>query len=256
MRTGVAVASLVLCCACSAETERPSREMPNEAPPCVAGMTQGCSCAGAATGAQSCSSSGWSACSCPDPMDDFENPMPPVAIADAGDVEPPPERADCSPGLYFGTYECEITLFGLLPVPLAGDVSFNLSINEMVVPGECEPSDEFCSDLVISENGGTLYGLAGLIGFETQLQGALDCTTGEFRAMGLGGRYGNAISSDPNDPDALWTVEEPPLGMFSGELSGKHAKASAGETIAGDWNLREEAMDITCAGPFTVTLQP
>jgi hypothetical protein len=223
----------------------------------MAGMTQVCACPGGSSGVQSCGVNGWGACSCPDPMSDFENPTPPLPMPDAGQTTVPEPMPDCSPGFYLGTYECEITFLGFLAVPLAGDVSFNLSINEMIVPGECQPSDEFCSDLVISENGGTLYGIAaGFYGFETQLQGALDCTTGEFRATGIGGRWGNAISSDPNDPDALWTVEEPAMGMFTGELTGTHARTSSAETIAGNWNLREDAMDINCIGPFTVTLQP
>jgi len=86
-------------------------------------------------------------------------------------------------------------------------------------------------------------------------EGALDCTTGTFRASGLGGRWGNAVSIDANNPDALWTIEDPPFGTFNGELKGMHT-ASPAEMIAGDWNLHEPDMDITCAGPFTVTLQP
>ena len=189
---------------------------------------------------------------------DFGNPDEMAQAFDAGPAENSSAPAgDCSPGLYLGTYSCDITLFGLLPVPLAGDVSFNLSINETTVDRECDEADEFCSDLVISENGGTLFGFAGgYIGFETTLQGALDCSTGEFRATGVDGRWGNAISTDPNDPDALWTVEDPPMGMFDGELTGMHTKSGTGETIAGNWDLMENTMDITCAGPFTVTLQP
>lgn len=224
---------------------------------CIAGNTQVCACA-SGSGLQTCSpASTWNACQCaaaPFDAGAIGNPDPVTPTVDAGMVMQPRPASDCSPGLYLGTYECEIAIFGF-PVPLAGDVSFNLSINESTVDRECEPGTEFCSDLVISENGGTLFGLAGLVGFETMLEGALDCTTGEFRATGLGGRWGNAISTDPNDPDALWTVEDPPFGMFDGELTGTHEKAS-GETIAGNWSLREAAMDITCAGPFTVTLQP
>jgi hypothetical protein len=126
----------------------------------------------------------------------------------------------------------------------------------MTVDQECPPGEEFCPDLVISENGGTLYGIgAGFYGFETTLTGALDCATGEFRAMGADGEWGTAVSSDPNDPDALWTVEQPPIGMFVGSLMGMHS-AGASEVIAGNWDLYDAASDIRCAGPFSVTLQP
>lgn len=194
-------------------------------------------------------------CSAAPPDDGFSNPDPIAPMVDSGQVMLPEAERTCSPGFYLGTYDCELTVFGVT-FPLMGEVSFNLSINEMTVDRECPPSDEFCPDLVISENGGTLFGLAGgLWGFETELEGALDCTTGEFRATGLGGRWGAAVSSDPNDPDALWTVEDPPAGMFDGELMGMHTTTPA-ETIAGEWFLLESGSGITCTGPFTVTLQP
>jgi hypothetical protein len=230
--------AMATCVGCAVESSPTSQvRAGNAAPPCTAGC-------GAAAGA---------AAAAP-PLTDVDNPSPIAARGDAGVRMPRGPARDCSPGLYLGTYECEISIFGL-PVPLAGDVSFNLSINETTVDGQCMSGQEFCADLVISKNGGTLFGLAGLIGFETMLEGALDCTTGTFRASGLGGRWGNAVSMDPNDPDALWTIEDPPFGRFDGELKGMHT-ASPSETIAGDWNLREPDMDITCAGPFTVTLQP
>jgi hypothetical protein len=189
------------------------------------------------------------------PLDNPDNPPVGTPPIDAGVVMPPPAVRDCSPGLYLGTYDCQLDFFGIVS-PLAGDVAFDLSINEMTIDGECETGEEFCPDLVISENGGTLFGIAaGLWGFETQLEGALDCTTGEFRATGLGGRWGAAVSTDPNDPTALWTVEDPPSGMFDGELTGTHT-GSPTETIAGEWFLLEAASGITCTGPFTVTLQP
>ena len=115
--------------------------------------------------------------------------------------------------------------------------------------------NEFCADLVIAENSGTLFGLAGFYGFETVLDGALDCTTGEFRATGLGGRWGSAISTDPSDPEALWTVEEPPLGTFDGDLAGMHEGGTI-EAIEGTWDLVETDSAITCVGPFRVELQP
>jgi len=249
--------AVLLCTACSSETAPPKRQLPsNGGGVCAAGITQGCACAAGSMGRQTCAAGGtWGACECPMQPNAVDNPVDQPMQFDAGPIQPNEPARDCSPGLYLGTYECEISLFGF-PVPLAGDVSFNLSINETTVDRECDAADEFCEDLVISENGGTLFGLAGLVGFETMLTGALDCRTGEFRASGLGGRWGAAISTDPNDPDALWTVQDPPQGMFDGELTGTHSTSGSTETIAGDWNLHESAMDITCAGPFTVTLQP
>jgi hypothetical protein len=193
-------------------------------------------------------------CSAAPPDDGFSNPDPTAPVFDAGQVMLPEDERTCSPGFYLGTYDCELTVFGLT-FPLMGEVSFNLSINEMTVDRECPPSDEFCPDLVISENGGTLYGVGAVFyAFETMLQGALDCATGEFRAMGVDGRWGAAISSDPNDPDALWTIDEPPIGTFDGTLMGMHAEGAA-ETISGSWDLLDQVQDIRCAGPFSVTLQ-
>jgi hypothetical protein len=189
------------------------------------------------------------------PDDGFSNPDPIAPMVDSGQIMLPDDRRACSPGFYLGTYDCELTVFGVT-FPLMGEVSFNLSINEMTVDRECPPSDEFCPDLVISENGGTLYGVGAVFyAFETMLQGALDCATGEFRAMGVDGRWGAAISSDPNDPDALWTIEEPPIGMFDGTLMGMHGEGAT-ETISGSWDLLDQVQDIRCAGPFSVTLQP
>ncbi len=233
MRTMLAIA-VVLTSACSSEPAAPRQRTDSAA----------------ALPAQPSAGSGGDA----EPSD-FGNASPSAPIADAGRVVTTPTvRRDCNPGFYLGTYSCEISLFGL-PLPLTGDVSFNLSVNESVVERECEPSDEFCADLVIAENSGTLFGLAGLIGFETMLDGALDCTTGEFRATGLGGRYGSPISTNPNDPDALWTVQDPPAGMFEGDLSGVHASAPV-EAIEGTWSLVETVSAVACNGPFRVELQP
>ena len=253
------LSAVLLCTACSSEAPQTQRGPANNTVVCAAGIEQSCTCTGSATGTQTCTVTGtWGNCECSElPPSDFGNPNDPPQVFDAGPMQPTRPANDCSPGFYLGTYSCEIVLFGLLPVPLAGDVSFNLSINETTVDRECDPTDEFCSDLVISENGGTLFGLAsGFIGFETKLEGALDCATGEFRANGVDGRWGTAISTDPNDPNALLTVEDPPMGMFDGLLMGMHTKAAATETIAGNWDLTENTMDINCAGPFTVTLQP
>ncbi len=259
MRTSFLIAAAVAsCAACASETPGGARaNADTTTAQCSGSATQSCTCA-SGTGTQTCNASGtWNACECTSMLpDDHDNPDTNTPIVDAGPIVEERPMGDCSPGLYLGTYECEILIFGL-PFPLAGDVSFNLSINEMTVDQECADGEEFCADLVISENGGTLFGFAGgFYGFETMLTGALDCATGEFRAMGVDGRWGNAISEDPNDPNAFWTVEDPPIGMFDGTLSGMHEKAGSDETIAGTWDLTENTMDINCAGPFTVALQP
>ncbi|HMJ14745.1 MAG TPA: hypothetical protein VK524_25210 [Polyangiaceae bacterium] len=190
--------------------------------------------------------------------DDFGNATPaaPTTGGNAGSAAPRipvMTKPECSPGLYLGTYECEVDLLGV-PLPLAGDVSFNLSIDETSVSEDCDL--EFCPDLVISKNSGTLFGLAGAIAFEAQLEGALDCKTGEFKAAGIGGKYGNGISTDANDPDALWTVEDPPFGMFDGTLSGMH-RTGPPELIEGNWDLLDTTLSgASCNGPFKVVLQP
>jgi hypothetical protein len=258
MRIGLLITGAALSCiACSAESTPPMRMNASQGPSCVAGSSRSCVCS-SGTGTEACNAAGaYDACVCEAgqaPVD-VGNPDPSTPVVDAGPVQPARPTRDCSPGFYLGTYDCELTIGGF-PVPLMGDVSFNLSINEMTVDQECETGEEFCADLVISENGGTLFGIgAGFWGFETMLQGALDCTTGEFRAMGIDGRWGAAISSDPNDPNALWTVEDPPLGVFDGLFMGTHETATS-ETISGTWDLIDHAADLRCAGPFSVTLQP
>jgi hypothetical protein len=166
----------------------------------------------------------------------------------------PMPRANCKGGQYLGKYTCDLDVFGI-PSTLEGDVSFLLEIDATVVPGECEA--EFCPDLVIAEGSGTLFGLAGDTGwgFEAQLDGGLDCRTGEFRATAPNGIYGIAGSSDAGDPDALWTVLDPPLGEFDGMLSGMHGSGPP-ERIAGDWDLIDAAELARCTGPFMVELQP
>ena len=161
-------------------------------------------------------------------------------------------RANCKGGLYLGSYSCVVDVMGF-EMPLEGDVSFALEIDETVVPGECD--SEFCPDLVIAEGSGTLFGLAGLTGFEAKLDGGLDCQTGEFRASAPKGIYGIAGPMDPNDPDSLWTVFDPPFGEFMGTLAGMHGSGPP-ERIAGAWDLAEATMFARCAGPFMVELQP
>jgi hypothetical protein len=184
----------------------------------------------------------------------FGNPVPTAPRAGSGAALPQPTSmagAGCKGGLYLGTYNCNVD-FGGIQSPLEGDVSFTLEIDETIVPGEC---DEFCPDLVIAEGTGTLFGFAGLIGFEAKLDGGLDCQTGEFRASAPSGIYGFAESSDPNDPDALWTVVDPAWGTFTGTLSGMHGSGPP-ERIAGDWDLADSVSGTACPGPFMVELQP
>ncbi len=186
----------------------------------------------------------------------FGNPTqtaPRAGSAGAGPAMPAPQSS-CKSGQYLGTYTCNLEVIGI-PAVLDGDVSFLLEIDETVVPGDCDA--EFCPDLVIAEGTGTLFGLAGDTGwgFEGKLEGGLDCRTGQFRATAPDGVYGFAGSTDPNDPDALWTVVDPPLGEFDGTLSGMHGGGPP-EGIRGDWDLVDAAELARCTGPFMVELQP
>jgi hypothetical protein len=110
---------------------------------------------------------------------------------------------------------------------------------------------------VIAAGTGTLFGAAGDTGwaFQGKLDGGLDCESGQFRASVPDGVYGLAGTSDPNDPNALITVADPPLGEFDGMLSGTHTNGSP-ERIAGDWDLVDIAELARCTGPFMVELQP
>ncbi len=172
-------------------------------------------------------------------------------IPEVSDQERPLFRdTNCEPGLYLGTYNCDIDM-GTGPVPLAGDVSFNLEVNTSGT--EQADCDEFCADLVIAEGTGVLYGVLGFLGFEAQLSGGLDCQTGEFRASAPGGIYGMAVSSDPNDPNALWTVAEPPFGTFGGDMQGTYDTGSP-QAIDGSWSLADDFSGVACTGPFEVTL--
>jgi hypothetical protein len=181
-------------------------------------------------------------------------PMTPRAGAAGSAPAMPMPRANCKGGQYLGTYHCSLDVIGI-PSTLDGDVSFVLEIDETVVPGECDV--EFCPDLVIAEGSGTLFGIAGDTGwaFEGELDGGLDCQTGEFRAAAANGIFGLAGPTDPANPDELGTVLDPPLGAFDGMFSGMHG-AGPPERITGDWDLAEVADFARCTGPFMVELQP
>lgn len=235
-------------CAGAADTETSARAVGSG---CESGAAAACACDDMpGAGTQHCTAGAWGACACETGMFGNATPVPDAgATFDAG--APSGGRlTHCEPGLYLGTYDCELVSFGF-PSQLVGDVAFNLEINEQTV--ECEPGQEFCADLVISEGSGVLFGLAVGWGFEAPLKGGLDCATGEFRTEPLQGVYGTAISSDPNDPDALWTVQQPPVGMFKGDLAGQHLGQEP-QVIEGHWNLVEEGF-ATCDGGFTTVLQ-
>ena len=109
---------------------------------------------------------------------------------------------------------------------------------------------EFCYDLVISENGGTLLARDRSNRLREDAQGALDCTPGGPRQR-LDGRWGTAISTIQR-PNALLTFEEPRWLVRRSAMGMNTSRATARR----DWDLTENTMDINCAGPFTVTLQP
>lgn len=186
------------------------------------------------------------------PSMSFDNPLgaaasAPVATGSAGSFAP----NTCEPGLYVGTYNCEVEVDGDI-LPLSGVVSFNLEVNTMRGAADCQ---EFCMDLVIQEGTSTLFGLLGAIGFETALKGGLDCSTGEFRSIADMGIYGLGAPVDSNNPDGEWTVVQPPLGNFNGELKGVYSNAVP-QSITGDWNLADGWSGAACIGPFMVTLTP
>lgn len=138
--------------------------------------------------------------------------------------------------------------------PLEGQVLFDLTTNQSAQ--DCPPDDEFCYDLVIDENSGKLFGFAVLIiGFETSLEGGLDCKTGTFFARAVNGIWGLPISSNPSDPAAPLTVAKPPVGMFDGEMNGQHREGTT-QRIEGTWSLQEAASMLNCPGPFQVERQP
>ncbi len=161
--------------------------------------------------------------------------------------------ANCDPGTYVGTYDCMLDQNGMPTFPLTGAVAFELAIDETMT-NMCQPGEEFCQDLVIPEGSGTLFGFAGFIGFETHLQGGLDCRTGEFRATAVDGIWGIPVAKDPSDPMSPLTVALPPAGMFDGTLMGTHDGGTP-QKIAGTWSLVETASMTRCPGPFRVERQ-
>lgn len=207
-------------------------------PECQAGEEMSCDCGGR-DGKKTClSTSRYSGCQCP-------------LVDDAGMQKT--GLANCDAGVYSGTFTCEYTgMASPFPILVTGPVGFDLQVSER---GPAEDCEEFCTDLVISEGSGKLFGVAGLvIAFEAQLSGGLDCTTGEFRAEALGGSFGFPAPLDANDPTGPLTVAQPPVGDFLGGLSGGH-NGLAAQAIEGDWSLDEMAFGGTCVGPFTVELE-
>jgi hypothetical protein len=229
--------------ACSPDSTQQARG--NGSPACASAEC------GAAGGASAAADSGTSS--------DFGNAPP---ITDAGTVdfdalqkERDPNKA-CDPGTYKGTYKCTLEMNGMMSLQLEGNVSFDLAIDETTQMNDCPPGTEFCQDLVIAKGSGKLLGFALLIiGFETSLEGGLDCKTGEFQAKAIDGIWGLPVSSNPSDPNAPLTVSKPPSGMFDGELNGVHLGGTP-QRIEGMWSLREIAMNLVCPGPFTVERQP
>ena len=175
-----------------------------------------------------------------------------------GEDRPQTAAEFCSPGVYRGTYKCDLTANGAAAGVLEGAVQFDLAIDETAVADECPPDQEFCFDLVIPEGSGTLFGFVGfLVGFETELEGGLDCREDKlkFQATAVNGVWGLPVSSDPNDPNAPATVADPPNGTFDGTLDGDHNNAQP-EKIEGEWDLTEPTYGYNCKGPFTVELLP
>lgn len=159
----------------------------------------------------------------------------------------------CDPGSYVGTYNCKLVMQGMpTDTSIDGVVSFDLEVNTVETMQKCPPGAEFCDfDLVIKEGTGNLFGFVlGLVGFETGLQGGLDCRTGKFHASAVGGVYGIPWE-DPDKPGKLKVVAE--VGTFDGTLDGFHSGKTP-QVISGTWNLGEPSVDIYCPGPFSVEL--
>lgn len=157
----------------------------------------------------------------------------------------------CMPGTYEGEYECVVTRRGL-PYPLWGRGALSLERDEETIQ-TCEPGIEFCTDLVIAGNSGTLGGqAAALFAFVAELAGWLDCGTGEFRAAAVEGRWAMPdLGKDPNEPSS---AIDPEIGVSDGTLSSTVMKA-AGETIGGTRDLYDHDNSPRCMGPCRVTLQ-
>jgi hypothetical protein len=178
-----------------------------------------------------------------------------VAAANPDVAAVPPSLESCDPGSYVGTYACKLVMQGMpTDLPIEGVVSFELEVNGVDAMQSCPPGVEFCDfDLVIKEGSGELFGFVlGVVGFQTGLQGGLDCRTGKFQAVAVGGIYGIPWE-DPADPEKLKVAVE--LGTFDGTLEGLHA-GKIPQVIAGTWNLGEPSIDIYCPGPFSVELMP
>jgi hypothetical protein len=176
-------------------------------------------------------------------------------ITPSGGAVPPAMPDHCGSGEYAGTYSCKLVMQGTATDALIeGVVSFYLEANTAQSMMSCPPGAEFCDfDLVIKEGSGKLFGFVlGVVGFETGLQGGLDCSTGKFHASAVGGVYG-VPWDDPDNPGKLEVSV--PIGTFDGTLDGIH-QGQTPQVIAGDWNLGEPSLDIYCPGPFSVELMP
>ncbi len=228
---------------------------------CTPGEEESCTCASGRSGSRTCDDGVRGTCVCPGDVGSAAGTSATAGTGGAGTsagtgagtgVTP---RPDCDPGTYVGTYNCMLEVNGTpSPFPLTGPVQFALEIDETTV-AKCDPGDEFCSDLVIAEGSGTLFGFATFVGFETQLEGGLDCKTGEFRASGPDGIWGPPVAKNPNDPMSELTIAQPPSGTFSGTLAGQHVGGSP-QKIEGEWDLLETAFGYRCKGPFTVERMP
>lgn len=146
----------------------------------------------------------------------------------------------CSPGIYVGSYTCDLlTMNGVSHGELTGDLQFELTteqrgtlVDEITIDG--------------SRAFGTLMPVVG--GFESQLEGHVNCSTGEFSAISVGGVLGQPMLSDPTMADSPLVILDP-AGTFEGSLTGLRSQ----EVIEGTWALLDENGN-HCTGPFTASL--
>jgi hypothetical protein len=139
---------------------------------------------------------------------------------------------DCEPGTYVGKYTCR-SATSVFP---EGALQFELVINDTKV--EDDGCVEFCSDLVIKAGTGTLTGLwAGVVDFNGQLEGGLDCGSGKFAA---------------SVTDGVWGPWGLPAGKFAAALNASYAKGPPA-AISGTWEVKPEGtLDGACSGEFNL----
>lgn len=130
------------------------------------------------------------------------------------------QSGNCLAGQYVGQFSCEMDPGGALPSGLVtGPVSFTLQ--------------ESLAGEFLEITTGALSGLAGLVQFQSTLDGKLDCTTDSFHAVCIDGMYFG--------------------GTFSGTLEGSLDRAT--QTLSGTWAMATAGVP-PCIGQWSVVHTP